>query len=389
MKIPSLPKARKLTSLSPSLYEAVLACKARAVWIAFGGKDAMPSRPEAILGSCFHDVIAAAHKGTLRRDNADIEEEARRLFDLKAQERFQKAHEAVRAKFRSKEHLPFYHLQRASAAALARKVSPEAGIESAVKRQGLEHRARLVEQFLQSKDEMLAGRADLIDVNGKVVVDYKTRQEVQGQPQEVTDKEKRQLRLYAYLASQNGISVERGVIALASGRELPVVLTEAEVKAEADAVRAALSRYNAAVGEQADFDELAQASPTNCQYCPCMVLCSRFWQTAKSSWEEQVGKHLSGRVVSTSCARLQGVELVTLKLDEVSSTFATGKEVILEQVPEHWMIYDAGAPLSEGSLIRVMNAQVAISTTEQTILRFDRARTEVWVMPPDRYQDGG
>jgi len=386
MKIPSVPKARKLDSLSPSLYEALLVCKARAAWIAFGEKGAMPGRPEAILGSCFHDVIAAAHKGTLLQGGADVEEEARRLFDLKAQERFQKAHETLRAKFRTKEHLPFYHLQRASAAALARKVSPESGVENAGKRQGLQHPARLIEQSLQSKDEMLTGRADLIDVADKVVVDYKTRQEIPGQSEEVTDREKRQLRLYAYLAGQNGITVERGVVALASGRKLSVDLTEAQVNAEADAARAALSRYNAVVAEQSDFEELAQASPINCQYCPCMVLCSRFWQAAKPSWEEQVGKHLAGRIVSITRAQLQGVELVTLKLNEVSSTFAIGKEVMLEQVPEQWIIRDDDAPLLEGSLIRVTHVQVAISTAEQTVLRLNRAKTEVWMLAPHHHQ---
>ena len=379
MALPSPPKPAKISRLSPSTYEAARLCKARTAWLVFGERNALPESPSAILGSCFHELAAAAQSGQFRNTVDALETQARRRFDEEAEKRFAQAHEMFKAKFGTKERLPYYYMQREAAVALVRKLSEESSYVSIRHAETPKTASRPIEQSLKSKDGLLSGRPDLIAASVGEVVDYKTRRESADAPNEVTEREARQLRLYAYLADENEIKIRRGVIILASGRQLTIDISAKEAQAEAHIAVDALHSYNAVIGDKTTFEEIAEPSPENCRYCPCIMLCEPFWQQADNSWQEYVGTQVQGRLTSVSKANVQGMNLVTMHLNEVRGTISNSIDVVLEQVPEDWLLGGLGASLTPGTLVRIINAYAVAGTLDRTILRADRAATEVWI----------
>jgi hypothetical protein len=379
MTFPRPPKPTKLTRLSPSTYEAARRCNARAAWLAFGDRAALPGSPAAILGLCFHKVAAAAQAGRLQTGDG-VESAARSLFDTAAEEIFAKSHEAFKVKFGVKERLPCYYLRREESVALARTLSSDEPSPSNRSGSSQLSHTKGIEQNFQSKDGLLYGRPDLIDAAAGEVVDYKTRRESLDGPEEVTDQELRQLRLYAHLAADNGFRIQRGAIVLADGRRLTVELNVEEIRREACSAATVLESYNAAVDGRTTFEAIASPSAENCRYCPCMVLCEAFWKRAEPAWQEHIGTQVQGKLISISTAIVQGVNLITLQLECAGGTIAKSVEVILEQVPEEWLLGGLKSPPSQGDIVRIINARAAVSTPERTVLRADRAATETWLL---------
>jgi PD-(D/E)XK nuclease superfamily len=379
MTLPRPPKPAKLTRLSPSTYEAARRCKARAAWLAFGDRGELPGSPAAILGTCFHKVAAAAQAGRLHA-GGDVESAARELFDKAAEEIFAKSHEMFKAKFGVKERLPSYYLRREESVALARALSQNAGPPSDPRPSKQMPSTRGIEQSLQSKDGLLYGRPDFIDAVAGEVVDYKTRRESPDGPDEVTDQELRQLRLYAHLSNEQGIRIQRGRIVLANGKTLTVDLNEKDVQREARSAVNVLTSYNAAVDDKTTFEDIASPAAENCRYCPCMVICEAFWKKAEPSWQEHIGTQVQGKLISISKATAQGFNLITLQLDCAGGTIDKGAEVILEQVPEEWLLGRLKTHPSLGDVVRIINAYVAVKAPGQTVLRADRSATEAWIV---------
>jgi PD-(D/E)XK nuclease superfamily protein len=377
--LPHPPKPAQLPRLSPTLYEALRVCRARAAWLAFGERETLPGSPFAILGSCFHAVAAAAQKGQLPVVDGSVAAAARQMFDAQAEQRFALAHKVLKAKYGAKERLPYYYVRREAAIILASMICDESADVTLPTQRAP---ARFIEKPLQSKDGFLYGRPDLIDTATGKVVDYKTRREADVGAEEISEQERRQLHLYAHLADENGWRVRRGVIVLASGAKLEIEIDANEARREAQMVREQLAAYNAAVNNKTTFAELANPSEENCRSCPCMVICEAFWQKAEAAWRDKLGVQVQGRVASTPLAvNVQGMNIITLHLMEAVGTLECSKEVVLEQVPEIWVMGTEEVRFECGALVKIINAREAAGTEERIILRADRAGTEVWVLP--------
>jgi CRISPR/Cas system-associated exonuclease Cas4 (RecB family) len=361
------------------MYEDARVCKARLAWRAFGDNGALPGSPARILGICVHEVASAVQSNRLGVNANNIEDEARSYFDAKAEELFAQAHETFRVKFGVKERLPYYYLRREEAAALTRSLAVRTeGGGARSSKPSSSFGSRSVEKSLSSKDGLLYGRPDVVDAASREVVDIKTRSE----SDEVRENEIRQLRLYAHLARENGIEVERGAILLSNGKRLEIKIAAVEVQREAHSAVAALQSYNEAVSVNTTFEEIASPSAENCRYCPCKVLCEAFWRAADPSWgEEAVGNHIQGTIAAVSESNLQGVNLIALHLQDASGTVVSaGGEVVLEQMPMEWLAQSQNVSQAEGKLVRIINAKISVSSPEQTVLRADRVSTEVWVL---------
>lgn len=378
MMLPPIPKPAKLSALSPTLYEDLLLCRARAVWRAFGSRDATPENPAALLGTCFHEVLAAAQTGRLKHQSEnqeEIAEAARQLFDQIAAEKLSRAGAVFRAKFATRERLPRYYLRREEAAQLARQVAISYVVSPATT-PPVTNVPRSVERRLQSKDGLLYGRPDVVDAEAGEVKDYKTRRVKEEQADKLDESEARQLRLYAYLANENGWRINRGVIVLASGQELPLPLNAQQINAEADDARATLAAFNQRVNEQTTFAELASPSPAHCRDCPCRMVCDPFWQQSQADWGDGRWAHVEGRVAEVKEANLQGTKLLTLALQTVTGTIQA-EEILIEHLPEQWL---SGCPNMEsltGLRLRIINAR--ISPDDAFCLSVDRVKTEVWL----------
>lgn len=377
MRVPHAPGVTPLQQLSPSVYEALLRCRARAAWAAFGDRSTLPQHPKALLGVCLHGVVEDAHNGRLAGlDGEGRLAAARDLFDQRARFLYDQAHPLVRVKFSSPERLPYYNLcrERAALEAAASSERVERGVPAADAAQLAPLLGLYAEKKLLSRDGLLVGWPDLIDAATQEVVDYKT-----GAPQDkavdaVSEAEARQLRLYVHLAHDNGLPVSRAVVARADGRRASIEVSREEADAEGHSARELLAQYNAAAG--VTFNDAAQPSPASCRFCPCIPFCEAFWRAASPTWEDQCGVHLEGRVAAIEESTVQGMKLMTLRVQVQRGTVASG-EAFVEQIPEAWTTADGSNPPREGAVVRVVHARRG-GDDAPPVIRADRTATSVW-----------
>lgn len=369
MHIPAPPTPKHVDRISPSLYETLLGCPARACSYVSGQLDALPVHPSALLGRCFHGVMEAAQKGEIVGDERECRDAARGYFDKMAATLHAGAQPLLRAKFASPEKLPFYNLFRERAAVLA--------VDCCIRRSDLESSegdSAVAERRFTSADGVIAGRADLIDVGRSEVIDYKT-----GTASKdgwlVSEREARQLRLYAYLAGEGGVSISRGTIVRADGETATIDIEATAAAAEADYARATLQAFNEAASD-GTFSEIAQPAADVCRMCPCVPLCESFWHAANPAWQEDCGVHIEGTVLDVEQTLVQGVALVSMRVD-VSRGTVEQAVVAVEQVPLAWVTADGDRVPEVGDIVRVVEGRM-ISTDDQPVIRADRVMTAVW-----------
>ena len=274
MRTPHTPTVSRFKQLSPSIYEAALHCKARAVWLVHGDRQSVPYHPKALLGICLHGVVEDAHTGKLNDLGvSDLLEAARTLFDQRANALYERVHPLLRAKFNSPQKIPFYHLYRERAAAEAAVIGSRVSGSPQKTSAGTAPSAPqlLVEKKLTSKDGLLVGRPDFVDLQAAEVVDYKTGAAPEEAPDGVSEAEARQLRLYVHLAHENGLTVSRAVIARADGKRALINISNADAAKEGQQAREVLIGLNKAAGKT--LEEVESPSANACFQCPFIAFC--------------------------------------------------------------------------------------------------------------------
>jgi CRISPR/Cas system-associated exonuclease Cas4 (RecB family) len=372
MLVPNPPAIERLDRISPTLYEAAIRCTSRAAWIAGGDRALVPPNPRALLGIGVHDVLERARSG---RIGGTTEEERRAeaelLFDRKMTELFATTHPLLHAKFETRERLPFYNLYRARAAQMA------ADSVAAGDRRMMQQPARMagsgpsVEATLVSRDGRVSGRPDVLDPSKETVVDYKT-----GRPADldipITDSEVRQLRLYAFLANENGVTIRRGVIERADRTRAEISISPEEAAEEGRRAIAVLEEYNRHSGES--FEIAASPSHDACRFCPCIPFCDAFWNRAEVEWGAECGTHAEGIVEA-----VDGDALVSIRLTATRGTAARGPAVIT-RLSRAWLtLGGADAPLPQQT-VRVTDAAYVEESSDPAIFRADRVATAVWTV---------
>jgi len=377
VQVPETPTIAPLDHISPSIYEASLKCLAKATWYAQGDRRTLPDHPAAILGICFHTVVAASHYLNMTGERSAVREAARSLFDRKAATLYENVHPLSKAKFSSPERLPYYNLYRERAALYASQVvdNRPPRLESAPRTTG--PALRRTEARFESADGLIVGRPDYIDTDAQTIVDYKSGVSAIDQADAVSEAETRQLRVYAYLAFENGIAVSKGVIVRGDGRRCQIEITKNEADGEASSAKAQLQAINGALADGQSFDRLASASVQNCQMCPCLPFCETFWRESKAEWVEQCGMHVEGIVREVSSIIAQGVALVTLRIEPQRGTLNCASAFI-EQIPEEWLIIDGTAIPTVGDVVRVVHARRSDAELAVASLRVDKALTSLW-----------
>lgn len=374
MRVPKPPPLHPIEVLSPSIYEALVRCPARAAWAStpFDARAPMPAHPSAVLGTAFHAVMAAAHRGDLEEGADVVRTRARDVFDRTALRGFEQAHPLLRAKFRSAHHLPYFNLLReravvrASSIAQAGTTRPATGAAGGPARQ-------LTETKLRSRDGRIAGRPDFLDAEAREIVDYKSGGATAAGS--LSDAEERQLRLYAYLAHENDINVATLVVVRADGARDTAPVTRTEAAHEGQKARTHLHAFNELAVARRTFEDVATPSPTACRGCQCIPFCEPFWRSATPTWSE-AGVHLEGRLVSVDTSTQQGVPLLSLAVEVGRGTVPLGNATV-EQLPDPWIRAGGGLGPVAGATIRVVDARIS-SATQAIVVRADKATTAVW-----------
>lgn len=384
MFVPEPPVLAQLEHITPSIYEAGIGCLAKAAWLALGDTRVLPQHPAAILGTAFHVVVRAAHDGDLPVAAASDRTPARELFDKTARKLHLGAHRLVKLKFSSADRLPFYNLNRERAAITATPIAASRlpSARSAVGAASLGSAVVRTESRLRSRDGRLIGRADHIDGRSSVVIDYKAGHMSNSEAYAVSDSEARQLRLYAYLAAENGTDVGTGAVVRGSGQRCEIAISPAEAEAEADCAKKQLDRLNAAASEGASFRDLTSPSPRNCSFCPCLPFCRPFWAEAQPEWNADCGPHVEGSIAAIESRRIQGISLTTLVLAKRAGT-VSAQRISIEQIPSEWMRIDYLDMPQIGDGVRVVHGRQMETYRDAAVIRVDKASTTVWRLPHD------
>lgn len=379
MQIPVPPNVSSVRHLAPSHYEAGRACKARLAWTTCGRRNELPDHPKALLGTCFHAVLEAAATGSLpAEDDEAIGASAREMFDRLAATAYAGAHALLRVKYRTVEVLPYYYLFRERAALLAQRVAERRGPLSATTApvRGATPPTRLVETTLTSRDGLIFGRPDYVDLQAHEIVDYKTGANADDAPA-ISPAETRQLYLYVHLALENDLSVSRGVIVRPGGRRDVTDVSQAQADAEGRQAREVLEAFNQLAGRP--FDAIAEPAAEACRFCPCVPFCESFWRDAAPAWLEECGTHVEGRIAAITTSQVQGVQVLTFEL-EVNRGTVDSAHVFIEQVPESWTTAGGCQRPGIGDLLRVVHGR-ATSPVGATVVKIDRTLTSVWTLP--------
>jgi len=371
MRPPKPPPMHRLNRITPTIYEAARTCAARAAWTAHGERSAVPRHPRALLGIGVHTVLESARKGKLAGDNPDERREsARRTFDDKMKEIFEGAHPLLLAKFETHDRLPYYNVHRERAALIAAEMTPRRALKgSAAPGQG-----SFVEVTLESRDGRIVGRPDMVDRERGEVIEYKAGSAPEGGG--LTDVEERQLKLYAFLAGENGVEVRKGIVLRADRTRAEIDIPPAAAQAEGVRAVEVLDSYNRQSERQ--FEEAAAPSPTACRFCPCIAFCEPFWSIAEESWSCSVGTHVEGKVI-----RVQGDALVAVELDVARGAGPRGRGV-LTRLSTRWLTFDGSEGPAQEDVIRTTYVPHVQETAEPAVFRADRASTAVWLIAPNR-----
>lgn len=372
MLIPTPPVIPKIERISPTLYEAAMKCTSRAAWLASGDRRLLPPHPRALLGIGVHAVLERARSsGIVRGTEDDRRGDAERLFDEKMRELFADTHALLHAKFDGPDRLPFYNLFRARASQMAVDAAAASNPRTGQPFVRSGSTGVAAEASLVSKDGRVAGRPDVLDAANATVIDYKTG--VAGDSGSLTDSEVRQLRLYAYLANENGSTITRGVIERADRTRAEVPISAQQAAEEGRRALVTLDSYNQHAGEP--FEKAASPSPDACRFCPCIPLCEAFWRVGEPQWSGQCGTHVEGVVES-----VEGGALVSINLNVTRGTGVKGPAVIT-RLSREWLTFSGAAVPQPQQTVRVTDAGYVEESLAPVVFRADRITTAVWTVP--------
>jgi CRISPR/Cas system-associated exonuclease Cas4 (RecB family) len=375
MKIPQIPTVQTISQLTPSLYEAALHCKARAIWSAFGDRNSIPQNPNAILGTCFHKVLELANKGQFSQEKEACRDAARQAFEIQAKSQYQNAHPLLKSKFSSVDRLPYYYLLRERSASHAINVALQK--KPSTSRETLKLSGGS-EVPLVSRDGLIKGRPDYINVAQSEVIDYKSGFKAEATEIELSESEVRQLRLYAYLSLENDIQISKGTIIRADNQLATETISDEDAQKEGAAARVLLAELNAAASIQT-FQEMAQPSPDNCKNCSCISLCEAFWEQATPEWENECGTHLEAKVIqSPSLSTDSDYDVITIEADVIRGT-CSPTQITIQQIPKNWLVLDGENIPELGDVIRLVDGQPT-DCDSSSVVRIDKFATTIWTV---------
>lgn len=371
MLVPTPPAIKRIERISPTLYEAAIKCASRAAWLAGGDRKLLPPHPRALLGIGVHAALERARSGWVAGTTDDERRlDAERFFDEKMRELFAASHPLLHAKFDGPDRLPFYNLFRARAAQMAADAAASLGGRAGQAAARSASGGSAVEAALVSKDGRVAGRADVLDSANATVIDYKTADAGDSGP--LTESELRQLRLYAYLANENGITITRGVIERADRSRAEVPISAQDAAEEGRRALVVLDGYNQYAGKP--FESGASPSPDACRFCPCIPFCETFWRTAAPQWSGQCGTHVEGVVES-----VEGGQLISINLNVTRGTGAKGPAVVT-RLSREWLTFSGAAIPQSQQTVRVTDAAYVEESAAPAVFRADRITTAVWTV---------
>ena len=363
------PAIAKIERISPTIYEAALKCVARASWEASGDRHRVPAQPRALLGIAAHSVFEHARGVGLHGETSEERTKAAEyLFAETVKTLFGKTHPLIRAKFETHEHIPYFNIYRARTGQQAARMEARRRYAGDTTEQDTGAPHTLVESTLVSKDERVIGRPDVIDAHNGTIIEYKTGAAPDGETP--TDSERRQLKLYAFVARENGIVVRKGIIERTNGNRDEVDISQTEAETEGKRAREMLDEFNRHAGRS--FSEAATPTGEDCRYCPCISFCPAFWEAAEPDWEAECGVQVEGAVEAVEVSSLVSIHL------KASRGSGPRGQTVVTKLSRNWLALNEMDLPCTGEIVRVTDGTCVPDTASPVELRADRDMTAVW-----------
>ena len=318
-------KFKEIKRISPSQFYSMKNCAYKSLLAeAFDKKPLLPVSPNAYFGTVLHKMLELIAKGVVKNEdsfNTEFDKQIKIVEDDLQKNGFdffiplqKKLKNFGLKKIQLKKHL---------------REEPEQSANS----NDIKFHS---EKWLQTKDNLIGGKIDLIIENGNYVeiIDFKTGAITQncfddeGETySDIKEEYKKQLKLYAYLYFENtGVFPTKLSLVDLAKQKFEVEFTDNECKAISDEAKNLLNRTNECVKNNS-FS--ATPRETNCKYCLFRPACSFFQKKLETDFSfndvlgriEDVKKFLNGNVsmfLQNGEKRLTIRNLSSEKLDELN-----------------------------------------------------------------------
>lgn len=167
MKLPCWPTIGPISSITPSLYNELIRCPARALWAATGARNVLPENPRTLLGQAFHYAISKSSRLDEQGANQDVRQSVSDSYQACSLKLYEAAHPLIRWRWPTVRHLPDYEILKEYAVRCSLKIAPRGQTSRRIT-------SHLIEYKLASRDGLVRGRPDHIDTKAGEVVDYKS-----------------------------------------------------------------------------------------------------------------------------------------------------------------------------------------------------------------------
>ena len=263
---------KPLQRISPSQLSSLKKCRLRAVWASNRVPNSLPISPSSRLGIVVHRIIEITEKCSMDEeafqkpwDQCVHEQEAQ--MDKSWFERHLVPLSITAHDFHLKRSQCFLLLQARDSVAQSKKPAASKSFH---------------EQWLQSKDGLVVGKADEIRVGreGLTIIDYKTGNVFgQSTETEVLSEYKEQLKLYAALFhEEHGDWPHDLIVVSLDGKSHHISYEQNECLALLEESKNMLRQVNGIIEANDKAPrKLASPSQTNCRYCLYRPICEPYF----------------------------------------------------------------------------------------------------------------
>jgi hypothetical protein len=96
-------------------------------------------------------------------------------------------------------------------------------------------------------------------------------------------------------------------------------------------------------------------------------------------WADECGVHVEGVLKEVIATTVEGVPLVTLRIERQRGTLSS-ESACIEQIPQKWLTLEGATIPKVGDILRVVHARQSDAEQEVAGLRVDKALTSLWTV---------
>jgi len=278
INLPAL-SIKPISRVSPSRYYAFQLCRLKEILAASGHPALLPVPPAARIGSAVHTIIEMATAGKIGNETQ---------FNEVWQDEICKCEASMNSNPLERHLVPIeetaddYEVKKLMALQMISSFFSDG------RQQDSQKEKNRPEEWLETKDNKIGGRIDLIQETSKgaVIIDYKTGSIIDAKHDRPKDEYQIQLKLYAALFFENFDKWPLKLILVGIDRSAHEVhFSQAECIGLLEQAKKLLVDTNELILGGLSPDDFATPSPEACKYCLFRPGCHKYWQARQETEE--------------------------------------------------------------------------------------------------------